>query len=165
VDLLSAILAGARDKIDDVSRPRSAERGFPHVVQSAVEFHNEVNARKDRVDQQMLPRTRKWVESWERVKSTPEDELKDYLVKKCRNGYQMAKKPARNQRDAWVTLLAEEDEQRKGLSPLAMRMVEHVRRTLSNEGYDFEINLDDTGGASYAEVHFRTLTRKPGSAA
>ena len=113
----------------------------------------------------MLPRTRKWVESWDRVKGLPEDELKDYLVKKCRNGFQVAKKPARNQRDAWVTLLAEDDEAKKGLGPLAMRMVEHVKRALTEEGYDFEINLDDTGGASYAEVHFRTLTKKPSTAA
>ena len=113
----------------------------------------------------MLPRTRKWVESWDRVKGLPEDELKDYLVKKCRNGFQVAKKPERNQRDAWVTLLAEPDEPKNGLGPLAMRMVAHVRRALAEEGYDFEVNLDDTGGVAYAEVHFRTLTRKGHTAA
>src|ERR1041385_4214818 len=108
----------------------------------------------------MLPRTRGWVESWDRVKDRPEEELKDYLVKKCRNGYQMAKKPARDQRDAWVTLLAEPDKTRDELSPLAMRMVDHVRQQLEKEGYDFELNLDETGGVAYAEVHFKTLTRK-----
>jgi hypothetical protein len=113
----------------------------------------------------MLPRTRKWVESWDRVRELPEDELKDYLVKKCRNGFQMAKKPSRNQRDAWVTLLAEFDEQKEGLGPLAMRMVAHVRRALAEEGSDFELNLDQTGGVSYAEVHFRTLTKKGHTAA
>ena len=108
----------------------------------------------------MLPRTRKWVESWNRVKGLPEDELKDYLVKKCRNGFQMAKKPSRAQHDAWVTLLAEPDKTRAELSPLATRMIAHVRRRLKEEGYDFELNLDDTGGVAYAEVHFRTLTKK-----
>ena len=57
----------------------------------------------------MLARTRGWVESWDRVKDRPEEELQDYLVKKCRNGFQMAKKPSRDQKDAWVTLLAEAD--------------------------------------------------------
>ena len=110
----------------------------------------------------MLPRTRGWVESWDRVKAMPEDELKEYLVKKCRNGFQMAKKPSRDQRDAWVTLLAEPDRTRDELSPLAIRMVDHVRGRLEQEGYDFELNLDETGGVAYAEVHFRTLTkRKP----
>jgi len=99
------------------------------------------------------------------VKGLPEDELKEYLVKKCRNGFQVAKKPERNQRDAWVTLLAELDEAKNGLGPLAMRMVAHVRRALEEEGYDFEVNLDDTGGVAYAEVHFRTLTRKGHTAA
>lgn len=108
----------------------------------------------------MLPRTRKWVESWERVKARPEDELKPYLVKKCRNGFQMAKKPSRNQKDAWVTLLAEIGETSDSLSPLAMRMVDHVRRALEEEGYDFELNLDHTGGVAYAEVHFRSLTKR-----
>ena len=108
----------------------------------------------------MLPRTRGWVESWNRVKDMPEDELKHYLVKKCRNGFQMAKKPSRDQRDAWVTLLAEADKTRSDLSALAMRMVEHVRETLAEEGYDFELNLDDTGGVAYAEVHFKTLLKK-----
>jgi hypothetical protein len=100
------------------------------------------------------------VESWDRVKGLPEDELKDYLVKKCRNGYQMAKKPSRDQRDAWVTLLAEKDVPRDGMSELATRMIEHVRQKLDQEGYDFELNLDETGGVAYAEVHFRTLTKK-----
>jgi hypothetical protein len=108
----------------------------------------------------MLARTRKWVESWDRVKGLPEEALQEYLVKKCRNGYQMAKKPSRDQKDAWVTLLAEPDKKRSELSPLAMRMVDHVRRRLIQEGYDFELNLDDTGGVAYAEVHFRTLTKK-----
>jgi hypothetical protein len=108
----------------------------------------------------MLPRTRGWVESWDRVKGLPEGELQEYLVKKCRNGFQMAKKPSRDQRDAWVTLLAEPDKDRDQLSPLAMRMVAHVRGRLEQEGYDFELNLDETGGVAYAEVHFRTLTKK-----
>lgn len=90
----------------------------------------------------------------------PEEKLKEYLVKKCRNGYQMAKKPSRDQRDAWVTLLAESDKKRDELSPLAMRMVDHVQARLEKEGYDFELNLDDTGGVAYAEVHFKTLTKK-----
>jgi hypothetical protein len=109
----------------------------------------------------MLPRTRKWVEAWDRVKGLPEGELRDYLVKKCRNGFQMAKKPSRAQKDAWVTLLAEADRTRDELSPLAIRMVDHVRDRLTNEGFDFELNLDETGGVAYAEVHFRTLTRQP----
>ena len=109
----------------------------------------------------MLARTRGWVESWDRVKDRPEDELKDYLVKKCRNGFQMAKKPSRDQKDAWVTLLAEADKAKDALSPLAMRMINHVRRRLTEEGYDFELNLDETGGVAYAEVHFRSLTKKP----
>ena len=108
----------------------------------------------------MLARTRGWVESWNRVKDLPEDELQDYLVKKCRNGFQMAKKPARDQRDAWVTLLAEADRTKDALSPLALRMADHVRRRLTEEGYDFELNLDDTGGVAYVEVHFRSLTKK-----
>jgi hypothetical protein len=108
----------------------------------------------------MLARTRKWVESWDRIKGRPEQELKDYVLGKCRNGFQVAKKPARNQRDAWVTLLAEPDKTRDQLSPLAMRVVEYVRVKLEEDGYDFEINLDETGGVAYAEVHFRTLTRK-----
>jgi hypothetical protein len=113
----------------------------------------------------MSPRTRKWVESWDRVKDLPEDELKLYLVKKCRNGFQMAKKPSRDQRDAWVTVLAERGETVDALSSLALRMVEHVRRALKDEGYDFELNLDQTGGAAYAEVHFRTLKKKGETAA
>ena len=108
----------------------------------------------------MLARTQSWVESWNRVREMPEDELKDYLVKKCRNGFQMAKKPARAQRDAWVTLLAEPDQGDHELSELAMRMVKHVRQRLAAEGYDFELNLDHTGGVAYAEVHFKTLTKK-----
>ena len=113
----------------------------------------------------MLARTQSWVESWNRVKDLPEDELKLYLVKKCRNGFQMAKKPSRNQRDAWVTMLAERGETVDVLSPLALRMVDHVRATLQREGYDFELNLDQTGGVAYAEVHFRSLTKKGETAA
>ena len=113
----------------------------------------------------MSARTRAWVDSWDRVKDRPEEELSEYLVKKCRNGFQMAKKPARNQKDAWVTLLAEPGRTRDTLSPLAMRLVDHVRRRLESEGYDFELNLDDTGGIAYAEVHFRTLTKKREAAA
>ena len=108
----------------------------------------------------MLARTRGWVESWDRVKDLPESELKDYLLKKCRNGFQMAKKPSRGQKDAWVTILAEKDKTKDELSPLAMRMVKHVRVLLEREGYDFDLNLDDTGGVAYAEVHFLTLTKK-----
>jgi hypothetical protein len=103
---------------------------------------------------------RRWVESWDRVRGLPEDQLADYILAKCRNGYQVAKKPSRNQRDAWVTLLAEPDKTKDQLSPLALRVVDYVRRNLEREGYDFELNLDDTGGVAYAEVHFRTLTRK-----
>jgi hypothetical protein len=108
----------------------------------------------------MLARTRKWVESWDRIKERPEQELKDYVLAKCRNGFQVAKKPSRDQRDAWVTLLAEPGKTRDQLSPLAMRIVEYVRHQLTEGGYDFELNLDETGGVAYAEVHFRTLTRK-----
>jgi hypothetical protein len=108
----------------------------------------------------MLPRTRGWVESWDRVKGLPEEKLQEYLVKKCRNGFQMAKKPSRDQKDAWVTLLAEPEKNRAELSPLAMRMVSYVRSRLEQEGYDFDLNLDETGGVAYAEVHFRTLTKK-----
>ena len=108
----------------------------------------------------MLARTRKWVESWDRVKTKPEQELKDYVLGKCRNGFQVARKPSRDQRDAWVTLLAEPDKNRDQLSLLALRVVEYVRERLTEEGYDFEINLDDTGGVAYAEVHFKTLTKK-----
>ena len=109
----------------------------------------------------MLARTRKWVESWDRVKERPEDEIEDYILGKCRNGFQMAKKPARDQREAWVTLLAEADKTRDELSPLAIRVVNYVRQRLEQEGYDFELNLDETGGVAYAEVHFRTLTKNP----
>lgn len=108
----------------------------------------------------MLPRTRKWVESWERVRDRPEPELMEYILGKCRNGFQVAKKPSRAQRDAWVTLLAERDKTRDQLSPLAMRVVQFVQRRLEEDGYDFELNLDDTGGVAYAEVHFKTLTKK-----
>ena len=107
----------------------------------------------------MSARTRGWVESWNRVKDLPEQELKEYLLGKCRNGYQVAKKPSRNQREAWVTLLAEPDKTKDELSPLAMRVVDHVREKLGEEGYDFELNLDHTGGVAYAEVHFRSLTK------
>ena len=113
----------------------------------------------------MLPRTQSWLDSWNRVKDRPEAELQTYILKKCRNGFQVAKKPARNQKDAWVTLLAEPGRTRDTLSPLAMRAVDHVRRCLEREGYDFELNLDDTGGIAYAEVHFRTLTKKREAAA
>lgn len=109
----------------------------------------------------MLARTRKWVESWDRVRNLPEDELKDYVLRKCRNGFQVAKKPSRGQRDAWVTILAEPERTKDTLSPLALRVVEHTRTRLAAEGYDFELNLDETGGVAYAEVHFTTLTRKP----
>ena len=108
----------------------------------------------------MFARTRKWVESWDRVKGRPEQEVKDYVLGKCRNGFQMAKKPDRDQRDAWVTLLAEPDKTRDQLSPLAMQVVEYVRVKLEEDGYDFELNLDDVGGVAYAEVHFHTLTKK-----
>jgi hypothetical protein len=108
----------------------------------------------------MLPRTRSWVESWSQVKDRPEAELQKYILGKCRNGFQMAKKPARGQKDAWVTLLAEADKTKDQLSPVAMRVVEYVRQKLEEEGYDFELNLDETGGVAYAEVHFKTLTRR-----
>src|SRR4029077_5012023 len=104
----------------------------------------------------MLARTRKWVESWDRVKGRPEPELKDYVLGKAGTRFQVAKKPSRDQRDAWVTLLAEPDKTRHQLSPLALRVVDYVRAQLQEEGYDFELNLDDTGGVAYAEVHFRT---------
>jgi len=108
----------------------------------------------------MLARTQKWVESWDRVKGLPEDEVKAYVLGKCRNGFQVAKKPSRNQRDAWVTLLAERDKSKDQLSPLAKRVVDHVQRRLIEDGYDVEVNVDETGGVAYAEVHFKTLTRK-----
>jgi hypothetical protein len=95
----------------------------------------------------------------------PEDELKAYILHKCRNGYQVAKKPSRGQREAWVTLLAEPDRTRDDLSPLAMRVIDHVRQKLTEDGYDFEVNLDETGGVAYAEAHFKTLTRKTTNAA
>jgi hypothetical protein len=31
---------------------------------------------------------------------------------------------------------------------------------LVEDGYDVEVNVDETGGVAYAEVHFKTLTRK-----
>ena len=109
----------------------------------------------------MLARTRKWVESWDRVKDRPEQEVKDYVLSKCRNGFQVAKKPSRDQREAWVTLLAEAGKTKDELSPLARRVVDSVRKKLTDEGYDFELNLDDTGGVALAEVHFRSLTKGP----
>ena len=109
----------------------------------------------------MLPRTRGWVDSWNRVKGMPEEELKAYLLGKCRNGYQMARKPSRDQKDAWVTVLAEADKTKDELSPLAKRMAAYLRGKLADEGYDFELNLDETGGVAYVEVHFRSLTKKP----
>jgi hypothetical protein len=112
----------------------------------------------------MLPRTRGWVESWNRVRNLPEAELHDYLLRKCRNGFQMAKKPSRAQRDAWVTLLAEPDKTKNDLSPSAIRAIDHVRRRLEEEGYDFELNLDETGGVAYAEIHFRTLKKRRAAA-
>ena len=108
----------------------------------------------------MFARAVKWVESWDRVKELPEDKLNDYVLAKCRNGFQMAKKPARDQKEAWVTLLAEPGKTRDELSPTALRVVNYVRHKLEQEGYDFVLNLDETGGVAYAEVHFRTLTKK-----
>ena len=107
----------------------------------------------------MLARTRGWVESWDRVKGLPEKDLKEYVLKKARNGFQVAKKPARNQKEAWVVLLAEPDKKASDLSPLAKDVIAHVRTKLEQEGYDFELNLDETGGVAYAELHFKTLTR------
>lgn len=109
----------------------------------------------------MLPRTRAWVKSWDRVKAKPEAELKQYILNKCRNGFQVAKKPDRNQKDAWVTLLAEPHRTPAELSPLARTIIEYVRQRLKDDGYDFEINVDQTGGVAFAEVHFLTLTRRP----
>lgn len=108
----------------------------------------------------MIARTRSWVASWDRVKSLPQQELNDYVLAKCRNGFQVAKKPSRDQKDAWVTLLAEPDRTKDQLSPTALTVIEYVRQKLEEEGYDFELNLDETGGVAYAEVHFKTLTRK-----
>ena len=116
----------------------------------------------------MSARTRGWVESWNRAKRLHERDLKEYLLNKCRNGYQVAKKPARNQKDAWVILLAEPDKTAEQLSPLAKEVVAYVRGRLEQEGYDFALNLEETGGVAYAELHFRSLTKKsrpPGSAA
>lgn len=109
----------------------------------------------------MLPRTRAWVESWNRVKTLPEPELKTYILNKCRNGFQVAKKPDRDQLDAWVTLLAEPDKSADQLSDVAQSIIAFVRQRLTEDGYDFELNVDETGGVAYAEVHFRTLTRAP----
>jgi hypothetical protein len=109
----------------------------------------------------MLPRTRAWVESWHAVKERPEAEVQKYILGKCRNGFQVAKKASRGQRDAWVTLLAEPDRTKDQLSTLAMSVVEYVRAKLEEDGYDFELNLDETGGVAYAEVHFKTLERRP----
>ena len=100
------------------------------------------------------------MESWDRVKDRPEPEVCDYILGKCRNGFQVAKKPSRDQRDAWVTLLAEADRAKDDLSPLAKRVVEYVRARLNEDGYDFEILFDETGGVAYVEVHFKTLTRR-----
>jgi len=111
-------------------------------------------------DIDLSAKLRRWVDSWDRVKGLPEEELKSYILGKCRNGFQVAKKPSRDQRDAWVTLLAEPDTTRDQLSPLAMRVVDYVRENLERDGYDFELNLDDTGGVAYAEVHFKTLTKR-----
>ena len=108
----------------------------------------------------MSARTRGWVESWDRVKRLPEKDLREYLLNKCRNGFQVAKKPERNQKDAWVILLAEPDKTAEQLSPLAKESVAYVRDRLEQEGYDFALNLDETGGVAYAELHFRTLTKK-----
>lgn len=119
------------------------------------------HSRGSYIESVMLARTRKWVESWDRIKDRPEDEVKDYILKKCRNGFQMAKKPARAQRDAWVTILAEPDRTKDTLSALAARVIAHTQQRLADDGYDFEINLDETGGVAYAEVHFKTLTRTP----
>ena len=107
----------------------------------------------------MLARTRGWVESWDRVKDLPEDELKEYVLGKARNGYQVAKKPSRNQREAWVTLLAEADKTKNELSPLAKRVASYVGQRLEEDGFDFELNTDETGGVAYVEVHFRTLVK------
>ena len=111
----------------------------------------------------MIARTRAWVASWDRVKSLPEQELNDYVLGKCRNGFQVAKKPSRDQKDAWVTLLAEPDKTKDQLSPTAQRVIDYVRRKLDEEGYDFELNIDETGGVAYAEVHFKSLIRKNGA--
>jgi hypothetical protein len=108
----------------------------------------------------MLARTRGWVESWSQVRDRPEAEVQKYILGKCRNGFQMARKPSRGQKDAWVTLLAEPDKTKDQLSPLALRVIDHVKQKLAEDGYDFELNLDETGGVAYAEVHFKTLTRR-----
>ena len=100
------------------------------------------------------------MESWDRVKDRPEPEVFDYILGKCRNGFQVAKKPSLDQRDAWVTILAEADKAKDQLSPIAMRVVEYVRARLAEDGYDFEILFDETGGVAYVEVHFKTLTRR-----
>ena len=56
-------------------------------------------------------------------------------------------------------MLAEPDKTRDELSPLAMRVVDYVRQRLEQEGYDFALHLDETGGVAYAEVHFRSLAK------
>jgi hypothetical protein len=66
----------------------------------------------------------------------------------------------RLEHEAWVTLIAEPGATPQTLSPLARRVVDHVRTKLDEEGCDFRLNLDVTGGVGYAEVHFRSLTRK-----
>ncbi len=40
------------------------------------------------------------------------------------------------------------------------RVVAYVQKRLKSDGYDVEVNVDETGGVAYAEVHFRTLTKK-----
>ena len=139
------------------SESRASEDGHASISTYSLD-----EGRTRRIIKCMLARLEGWVESWNRVKDLPEDELQDYLMKKCRNGFQMAKKPSRAQRDAWVTVLAEADKAKHELSPLAMRMIEHLRRRLDEEGYDFELNVDETGGVAYAEVHFRSLTKRNG---
>ena len=106
----------------------------------------------------MLARTRKWVESWDRVKDRPEDELKEYILGKCKNVF----RSRRNRRA--TSGMRGHDPGRAGqgkdeLSPLAGRVVAYVRKRLEEDGYDVEVNLDETGGVAYAEVHFRTLTK------
>ena len=109
----------------------------------------------------MLPRTRAWVESWHAVKDRPEAEVQKYILGKCRNGFQVAKKASRGQRDAWVTLLAEPD-RTEGPAQHARDARRRIRPGKARGGrLRFELNLDETGGVAYAEVHFRTLERRP----
>ena len=91
----------------------------------------------------MLPRTRAWVESWQAVKDRSEAEVQKYILGKARNGFQMAKKPSRAQRDAWVTLLAEPDKTADQLSPLAMRVIDRRAVFLVRNG-DSVTALDST---------------------